>query len=202
MSEHAIAVLKEEATHLREALGRVIGTIYTLFGVVMPIVIGAAFLVGEKAADVVRLDLLGFGVLAIVSAAIAYSNTLWLEAHEYLRYKYLVLWPRMYKLVELAAEENFMQYQARTRLLRSWLPALIFQVAIMLAALILGVTFLWPLGAPWGLKTWLLVAGLILFTGAVVSSLVMASSIKTLRLELVASNPVVTKESRAHAGHR
>lgn len=200
MIEHNLEVLKEEAVHLREAIGRAIRAIYTLFGVVLPLVLGAAVVLGKGEAQALQTEYLGFSVLAGVSVAFSYANTLWLEAIEYLRYMYVVLWPRMYELSGMKGQENFLHYSSRTRPSYSWLPAIIFQSTVLLGTLGISLALSWPAFEADKANIWLLLIGLIFYLGATVSSGIMFYSLYNLKKELNKTNPALDFEYMSSKG--
>ena len=133
-----ISVLTEELNHIRDALSRTMGSIYNLYGVIVPASLGALALFGEDALGKENIDVLGFMLILVVSAALSYSNALWIEAHQYLRYMYLELIPRMYRIVELNNEVNMFEYISVKREPYTWRPVLIFQLILILGVALMG----------------------------------------------------------------
>lgn len=115
MENNALTVYSEEMSHAREALTRTVGTIYALYGVVMPLAIGGFAFFGDKQIGDDNEHIPGFIVLFIISTATSYANALWMEAHQYLRYMYLELMPRMYSVASIEGKPNFFEYLAHSR---------------------------------------------------------------------------------------
>jgi hypothetical protein len=139
MTENPIEVLLEEAAHAREALSRTIGTVYTLYGIIVPAILAGVAILATENLLVEQLYILGAGLLILVCGAIAFANSLWMEGFEYVRYMYLELFPRMYRLTGLTGERNFFQYQAEGRSWFSWLPNWLFDLLIYVAVSTVGI---------------------------------------------------------------
>lgn len=124
----ALQVALQESEHVQGEISKAIGGMYTAFGVVIPAVFGVILFSASQNAVHLPIEFLSLALAGIFSLAILYSSSLWMEAIQGFRYKYLVLLPRVYRLAGKDSEENFLQYQARTRSLLTWLPAVLFQV--------------------------------------------------------------------------
>ena len=133
-----LSVLSDEFTHAREALSRAMGTIYTLYGVIVPMIFGALAVFGDDALGREQIDVLGFIVILVASGALSYANSLWMEAHQYLRYMYLELVPRMYQYADMQSERNFFQHIALTREPYTWRPVFVFHVLLIVGVVVLG----------------------------------------------------------------
>lgn len=132
MSEsREIEVLLHESDHVQQAIGRATGTIYALFGVVLPAVFGAILVATSKDNLVIGNAYIGLVLSSIVTLAIIYANSLWTEAFEFMHYKYGQLYPRIYQAISKNDWENFMQFMKRTRGKESWIPAILFQSTVM-----------------------------------------------------------------------
>lgn len=126
-----IDVLLQENDHAQQAIGRAIGTIYAIFGVVLPAVFGAILVVTSKGDCFLSKAFIGLILTSIVSLAILYANSLWVESFEYMHYKYGQLYPRIYLAICKNDWENFMQFMRRTRKKESWIPAILFQSTVI-----------------------------------------------------------------------
>jgi hypothetical protein len=126
-----IEVLLHESDHVQQAIGRAVGTIYALFGVVLPAVFGAILVVVSKESPLITNAYIGLILSSIVSLAIIYANSLWAESIEFMHYKYVQLHPRIYQAISKSNWENFMQFMKRTRKKESWIPALLFQSTVL-----------------------------------------------------------------------
>ena len=129
-----LQVLLQEADHVQEAISRSIGQAYTIFGIIIPGVFGAALLLTDKANKVVPIEYLSVALVGLVSLSLLFSATLWMEAYDYVRYKYSVLLPRMYELSDIHGEENFLQHVAANRKPEGWIPVILFQVVMLVLA--------------------------------------------------------------------
>jgi hypothetical protein len=180
-----LKVLSEEAAHARDAISRTMGTIYTLYGVIVPASIGALALFGKNAVGDNYLDILGFLIIMLSSGALAYANALWVEAHQYLRYMYLELIPRMYRYTDLKKEKNFFQYIASTREQYTWRPAYIFQLIIVIGVLLLGFGAIVVDVLSGDLRALiLLIIAIVILIAASYTSILMLKSAQTLLSEL------------------
>ncbi|MCH9648647.1 MAG: hypothetical protein K0U98_10435 [Deltaproteobacteria bacterium] len=126
-AETALKVLLQENEHVQSAISRNTTAIHTLFGIVLPAVFGVAAFSASKGSTYLPADIAGFVLAGAVSAAWIYNCGLWVEVLKYLRYKYLVLQPRLYALGNLEGQKNFLQYLATTTEPISWLPSFLFQ---------------------------------------------------------------------------
>lgn len=67
-----------------------------------------------------------------------WTQNSWMDLLRYVRYKYLVLMPRLYAASGQDSRESFLPWSGR-RSLRSWLPSHLFILALL--GLVLGVFF-------------------------------------------------------------
>ena len=180
-----LSVFAEEAAHARDALSRTVGTIYTLYGIIIPAVIGALTLFGKDALGPDRMDILGFVIIVVTSGALAYANALWMEAHQYLRYLYLELFPRMYEEINATDKKNFFQYQACERDPYTFRPIYLFQAILVVGVSTLGIgAIVMNMSSDdWRPKV-LLVLAIVSIIAAVYPSLLMQKSAKDLIKEL------------------
>jgi len=156
MSQDALTVLSQEVAHVREALSRTLGTIYTLYGIMVPAVLAGLALFGKDSFGPQLTDLLGAALVIIIAGAIGFANSLYMEAFEYLRYMYGELFPRMYRLVGLSGEKNFFQFQAVVRRTSSWVPNWLFYAVIVVGTSVIGIGTIAQRLPEGGLRTWVL----------------------------------------------
>ena len=167
--EFKLKVLLHESEQLDGTIARTVTTANTLFGVVLPIVLG--FLVYTANATDVRIpvDMLAFSLAAIVSLVSIYNAGLWVVITGFLRYKYLILYPRLYELGAMIGYENSGQFLAREHKVRGLWPMGAFHLlaAVFTALLSIGGIVRYATGATRVLL--LLVAGGFMATAAAVS---------------------------------
>lgn len=129
--EAALKVLLHESDHVQGAISRLVSTLNALFGVVLPAAFGVVLFSAGRGDQHFSPDVLGFALIGIVSLALIYSSSLWVEALKYIRYKYTQLHPRMYRLIGRSEEPNFVQYLASTTEGYAWLPSVLFQGVVI-----------------------------------------------------------------------
>jgi len=125
----SVRVLLHESESVQDAISRAIGGVNAIFGIVVPAAFGVLLFTSDKEFSFLSPELRSVALSGIVSLAVLSASALWVEALQYLRYKYLVLLPRLYDLGGISGE-NFLQYQARTRPREALVPTILFQVLV------------------------------------------------------------------------
>lgn len=111
-SEIRLEVLLHESAQVHDTVARTLTVANTLFGAVLPVAVGfLLYKAGEKD-KAIPLDVLAVALAAVVSLTAIFNAGLWVEISRYLHYKYVKLYPEIYKLAGLRGE-NFGQYLAR-----------------------------------------------------------------------------------------
>ena len=133
----ALKMALQESDHIQGEISRAIGGMYTAFGVVIPAIFGIILFSAGREGGYLPIEFMSLALAGVFSLTILYSASLWMEAIQAFRYKYLVLLPRAYRLLNQSDEENYLQYQARTRSDVTWLPSLLFQgLAFVLVSIV------------------------------------------------------------------
>jgi hypothetical protein len=139
-----LRVLLHESEQVSSLIERAQGTVNTLFGLVLPAA-GAFLLFAPEVTETsVPLPLLAVFFVAIVTLALVFNAGLWLEVTRYTRYKYLVLFPKLYEVAGLAGKESLGHFLAAEHLKQRDYLGLLFQAI--------------ALGASVGLSAWIVVS--------------------------------------------
>jgi hypothetical protein len=110
--EIRLEVLLHESEQVHDTLARTLTIANTLFGAVLPVGVGfLLYTAGEKDKSI-PLDVLAVALALVVSLAAVFNAGLWVEISRYIHYKYVKIYPELYKLASLRGE-NFGQYLAR-----------------------------------------------------------------------------------------
>ena len=110
--EIRLEVLMHESQQVHDTLGRTLAVANALFGAVLPVAVGFLLYTAGKEDTALPLDVLAVGLAAVVSLTAIFNAGLWVEISRYVHYKYVKLYPELYKLAGLDGE-NFGQYLAR-----------------------------------------------------------------------------------------
>ena len=131
-NKEKIKIFLQESQHVQDMISSAINQSYTVFGVVVPSIFAITLFLAEKNMKYLPIEYLSLILVSLLSISILFCASLWMEVFQYLRYKYLVLVPRMYQIVGQENEENFFQYGSRIRKLESFIPTALFQLLIIL----------------------------------------------------------------------
>lgn len=128
--ELKLTALLQEAADIQEGVQRTYSAIYTSFGVILPAVIGVFVFVAKE--DKAPLDhaMLATAFVVVFALGSLWSQSAWMELLRYVRYKYVVLLPRLYAASSQGEQPNFLQWSGRRTLL-SWLPILLFNLGAL-----------------------------------------------------------------------
>ena len=110
--EIRLEILLHESQQVHDTLARTLTVANALFGAVLPVAGGfLLYKAGEKD-KAMPLDVLAVALAAVVSLTAIFNAGLWVEMSRYIHYKYVKIYPELYKLAGLSGE-NFGQYLAR-----------------------------------------------------------------------------------------
>lgn len=126
--------LMKELDLVEGGIQRARTAIYTSFGVVLPAVLSIFVFVLKDATGIDQQQLVTIFVAVVCISAI-WVNDLWIELLRYAHYKYASLMPRILRVAGRTGEPTMQEFHG-PRSLRTWLPALVFNVAIFAFLLI------------------------------------------------------------------
>lgn len=136
--EIRLEVLLHESQQVHDTLSRTLSVANALFGAVLPVAVGFLLYTAGKEDTALPLDVLAAGLAAVVSLTAIFNAGLWVEISRYIHYKYVKLYPELYKLAGLDGE-NFGQYLARQQQRYPSLATAIFHVVIFSFSIVLVV---------------------------------------------------------------
>ena len=107
-----LTVLLHESEQVTALIERSQTVANALFGAVLPA--AGAFLLFAARGEEIQIppQFLGVFFAAIVTLALIFNAGLWFEITRYLRYKYLILYPRIYAVAGLEDKENLGHFLA------------------------------------------------------------------------------------------
>ena len=120
--QQKLDVLLKECDHVQESVSRFLSAITTVFGFGLPAVLGIFLFLAKNKGASDSQELMAVGLAAVMSVVIMFTNAMWMEALQGMRYKYTTLHPRLYALIGETDWENYGQYLARNREPTHWVP--------------------------------------------------------------------------------
>jgi len=135
-------VLLHESDQVAERVSKIAGVVYTLYGVILPIISGAVLLAASNDEKRIPLELLAVALAGVVSLSIMYSSSLSIEVLHLVHYKSVELYPRIYSLVGRASWTNYVHFvctKQREMKTMSLLPTLLFMITTFLVTGVISV---------------------------------------------------------------
>lgn len=178
-----------EATEIQAGIERSYGAIHTSFGLVLPALIGVfAFLVETESS--IEPEVLATLFILVFTLGSLWSQSSWMELLRYVRYKYVVLVPRLYAASGQGGSPSFLQWSGRRGAV-SWLPIRLFNLGALVVLVVAQMGYVQPS------DRWQLAALGWCFIGAVVASSV-AVFVEAGRVEreILASSPLDRQNDR------
>ena len=127
-----LTVLLHESEQVTALIERSQTVANALFGAVLPA--AGAFLLFAARGEEIQIppQFLGVFFAAIVTLALIFNAGLWFEITRYLRYKYLILYPRIYAVAGLEDKENLGHFLAVEHLKQRDFLGTLFQTVLPL----------------------------------------------------------------------
>lgn len=176
-----LQAILHESSAIQEGIDRTYSAIYTSFGVVLPAVIGVFVFLARETKPVDEPILATLFIIVFVLGSL-WSQSMWMELLRYVRYKYVVLMPRLYRASSQTGEPNFLEWSGK-RSLWSWLPILLFNLGALVVLVGAHVAFVLP-----G-DRWLEAVSLGFILMAVVASVTVLVEARRVEREILGGRP-------------
>jgi hypothetical protein len=128
-TEIQFKAISKEIDEVRKGIERSYAAINTLFGLVLPVAL-SFFIFVAKDESKIETPVLAFIFIALLSMAFIWSQIQWIELLRYVRYYYVELMPRFYRVSGQANSRSMMEWIGPRRTI-DWLPMLIFNIGCL-----------------------------------------------------------------------
>jgi len=141
-TDSALKAILHEAEAIQAGVNRNYNAIYTTFGVVLPALVGIfALSAKDLKFDSALMPKVALIFVMVFSLSGLWAQSLWMELLRYVRYRYIVLLPRLYRATGQLADQNFLQWSGR-RTPRNSSAILLFNIGCFAVLLLVHIAFM------------------------------------------------------------